>query len=523
VRTLQTIISNLDAALNAFQWQCVERLSEQLAKEIRGSRALDIKTVDEVITRLRRKRQFRAIALVVDALLESKVISDVAIRHYAQALIDSGYLFAAEQLLNWLMSLPDVDIDPAEVHGMRGRIDKQRHINQAAARAPRGDDYLVSAVGHYLAGYALNRTENYWHGINAVALLQRAVDDHIEVPNSPVADDMAREIASTLEQSRSNGRLSAWQLATLLEAYVALEENEKAIALVSEYASSERADAFEIGGTLRQLIEVWELSDGIPPGDKLLPLLRAALLKCEGGSVTVDSQSISTTLQMTFSGGGFKTVEWLQAGLRCCESIVRIETKLNEAKGTGWLFHSSELGMDGPDELLLMTNAHVLGPVGQVRPENAAVRFQMSGATSTIGNVVRTSGPEEYDATVVRLNSMPPDTCGLRLSTEPLKVERTGSAPQRLYVIGHPGGGSLQFSLHDSIVLDCNERRVHYRTPTEGGSSGSPVFDENWTVVALHHAGRLRMGRLDTPGCTYEANEGIPMSAIRDFIRQRTP
>ena len=43
----------------------------------------------------------------------------------------------------------------------------------------------------------------------------------------------------------------------------------------------------------------------------------------------------------------------------------------------------------------------------------------------------------------------------------------------------------------------------------------APVFDEDgWNVVALHHAGRPDMPRLDAEG-TYEANEGIQIHAIR--------
>jgi V8-like Glu-specific endopeptidase len=36
-------------------------------------------------------------------------------------------------------------------------------------------------------------------------------------------------------------------------------------------------------------------------------------------------------------------------------------------------------------------------------------------------------------------------------------------------------------------VVDVTEDVVQYRTDTEGGSSGSPVFDEQWRVIALHH------------------------------------
>ncbi|HJZ74375.1 MAG TPA: serine protease, partial [Vicinamibacterales bacterium] len=89
----------------------------------------------------------------------------------------------------------------------------------------------------------------------------------------------------------------------------------------------------------------------------------------------------------------------------------------------------------------------------------------------------------------------------------------------RLYVIGYPASGDLQLSLRDNEMIASNERYLHYRTPTAPGSSGSPVFDESgWSVVALHHAGREKMNRLDGKPGVYDANEGIAIGAIRRAI-----
>ena len=90
-----------------------------------------------------------------------------------------------------------------------------------------------------------------------------------------------------------------------------------------------------------------------------------------------------------------------------------------------------------------------------------------------------------------------------------------GDPAPRLYVIGHPNGSDLQFSLQDNCLLDCDDPFLHYRTPTIKGNSGSPVFEmDDWQVVALHHAG---VGKLN--GRENKANEGISILKIQAATR----
>jgi V8-like Glu-specific endopeptidase len=92
---------------------------------------------------------------------------------------------------------------------------------------------------------------------------------------------------------------------------------------------------------------------------------------------------------------------------------------------------------------------------------------------------------------------------------------------QRVYVIGYPLGGGLSISLRDSTWLDTDGKMLHYRTPTEQGSSGSPVFDQNYrSVLALHHKGKSDLPCLNGLSGTYEANEGVAITAIREAVRQ---
>ena len=102
----------------------------------------------------------------------------------------------------------------------------------------------------------------------------------------------------------------------------------------------------------------------------------------------------------------------------------------------------------------------------------------------------------------------------------------------RVYIIGHPRGGDLAFSFQDNELLDHEGPpdgkpqiegvcRLHYRAPTQGGSSGSPVFDASlWEVVALHHkGGQIGMPKLNGKAGSYAANEGIAIGSIRDAVK----
>ncbi|AXQ27865.1 endonuclease [Solimonas sp. K1W22B-7] len=57
-------------------------------------------------------------------------------------------------------------------------------------------------------------------------------------------------------------------------------------------------------------------------------------------------------------------------------------------------------------------------------------------------------------------------------------------------IIQHPGGGARQYATTGNLLLDIlDEGFLHYEADTAQGSSGSPVFNENWELVGLHHCG----------------------------------
>jgi V8-like Glu-specific endopeptidase len=80
-------------------------------------------------------------------------------------------------------------------------------------------------------------------------------------------------------------------------------------------------------------------------------------------------------------------------------------------------------------------------------------------------------------------------------------------------IIQHPAGMAMQVALHNNLVTFADATRLQYLTDTLPGSSGAPVFDFNWDVVALHHAG----GDLALPGTKQIVyrNQGIPAAQLR--------
>ncbi len=56
-------------------------------------------------------------------------------------------------------------------------------------------------------------------------------------------------------------------------------------------------------------------------------------------------------------------------------------------------------------------------------------------------------------------------------------------------IIGHPMGRLKELALRDNTLVQRLDDFLHYRTDTEPGNSGSPVYNDQWEVVALHHQG----------------------------------
>lgn len=165
---------------------------------------------------------------------------------------------------------------------------------------------------------------------------------------------------------------------------------------------------------------------------------------------------------------------------------------------------------------VLVTNHHVLPDTAAASSASLELNYQrtLAGAEAPVDSFrldpARFFATSEADDwTAVAVTGEPSKRWGrLELGQVTLEVGA------RVNIIQHPGGGPKQISFFHNTVTFVGEDRVQYLTDTLPGSSGSPVFDERWRVVALHHSG----GWCAEPGTPGKAlayrNEGIHIHRV---------
>jgi hypothetical protein len=475
---------------------------------------------------------------LADGLIRLGCDGPLVYRQYAQALIDRGELVPALELLR---NLADRAKDDAEEYpeacGLLGRVYKQIYIEAEGSRLGMGETALARAIACYRVIYDAD-SSRIWHGINLAALLHRAEEDRVTVPDAADPKRVARALRDQIEQRWADD-LSAWDYATAAEACVALQDWPAAEGWLQKYLRAKDVDAFAIAGTLRQLTEVWGLRvDGTPGGD-LIPVLRAALLSRKNGQLSLTPAQVqrmqgakANAFERILGDTGLQTHRWMCQGIARARAVAKIRQPDGQGVGTGFLVRGGDLHGPLGDEFVLLTNAHVVSddPAQRaaVTSDEAEVTFEAlaepGGAPPRhrARELVWSSAPGALDASLLRLDPPP-------VGIEPCPIAKnlpTSNDSQRVYVIGHPLGGELSFSLQDNRLLDhegppkgqpsqAGRCLLHYRAPTEPGSSGSPVFAQgSWKVIGLHHAGGEFMPKLNGQPGTYAANEGIWIQSI---------
>jgi V8-like Glu-specific endopeptidase len=546
---LVTFEEQLDTALNLFDRKNVARLCDELIQFLYESQVpVPLQMLERIMQSLRSKRMFELIRKVGECCLQLGLETYTIRRQYAQSLLDEDIYAAAMAILVQLRTEtgrdPDVSAfnEYAEATGLLGRIYKQQYVNASQPHEPRILHLLEQSIQYYQEIYFQNRDLYLWHGINLVALIHRARVDLTGLKELPDPGPIALDILLHVGRRDMRHEATAFDFALALEGCIALDRQAEALTWADKYVNSPLAGAFEIASTLRQLREVWRVTMDMPIGRQLLPLLSAALLTREGATLTISTaeldqhkssaDSVSKEFERVLSSDSFKTYQWYLKGLKACSAVARIGLDTSVGWGTGFLISGELLSKDLEGKVVLLTNAHVISddPInnnGSLSAEEAVATLEAvdKGLQLKCGKIVRTSSIFELDTTILCFD----ETVQAQLksfrdkdSLHTYSIARTLPVPdgkERVYIIGHPCGGVLQISLQDNILLSCNDRLMHYRTPTARGSSGSPVFNDNWELIGIHHAGGSRMRKLDDPYQLEEANEGIRIDAIQKLFK----
>ncbi|MFJ7073274.1 trypsin-like peptidase domain-containing protein [Streptomyces sp. NPDC098781] len=203
-----------------------------------------------------------------------------------------------------------------------------------------------------------------------------------------------------------------------------------------------------------------------------------------------------------------RPVSFLAEGLRAAAAVAYVETRVGNRSwsGTGFLIAPG----------LLLTNHHVIGSEEQLRGSVFRFGFEddaegrarpVSEYRPAEGGLLHTSPGDELDYSLIAIDGQPGRKWGwLSASKTP---PRTGD---RVNIVQHPAGLPKQIALQHNRIAYQGGDVVQYLTSTLPGSSGSPVLDDQWHVVAIHHSG----GRIPEPttGRFFYRNEGILLSSV---------
>lgn len=454
-------------------------------------------------------------------------------RLHAQMLMERGF---QDEALARLEALRDdrslADFDRGELFGHLGRIHKDRFIAAAAAGdATAARQHLGRALEAYQTGYR-EQPARVWLGINAAALLARDEVQGTSRGAPTEAQGLAREILS--EIPRQDPQLDDfYSRATAAEAHLALGEDAAALDRLRDYLQHPRVNAFALGATLRQFLQVWQLDRRPPPGPAMIELLRAALMAKEDGVLYMSGHDIRQArgvasvraLEAVFGADRFDSIENYRRGLERSASVARIGRTAETGVGTGFVIPGQLLSDKLSERCVLVTNAHVISTRDEdrkgnaVHPSEAVVTFAALDDVAPskefgVSRVVFFRPPDDLDVMVAELTE--PVSPKVPLPVSPVLPTRGSEAQVR--VIGHPSGRGLSFSA--GRFLDHQAPRMHYRAATEGGSSGGPVFSQEWKLIGVHHAGGEAMPKLNGEAGTYEANEGMWVQAVREALDQ---
>lgn len=328
----------------------------------------------------------------------------------------------------------------------------------------------------------------------------------------PVTDQRPDRIREYIATNRLREALT--ELTALARETGSKDEQNEALLLTREFADLERERRMGTGVdeerrvrerravfSALQLVDEFEVRSW--PQDTPVPAPDARATAVE---------LAAPAFQKIIGVNNLKQIAWLSAGLEAARAVCRILTP--NGVGSGFLI--------GPRHV--MTNNHVIPSAADAAKARIEFNYEMTfaGAKAPVvryalnpDGFFKTSSRFELDYTVIEVtdasgtNAVPLSRWGHVL----LNPHADPVPDEHVVIVQHPNGQPKQIAMTANAVLKVESPLLHYSTDTMSGSSGSPVFNDSWQVVAIHH----REGPDLTAGdgvSVHHTNEGILMSAI---------
>lgn len=222
-------------------------------------------------------------------------------------------------------------------------------------------------------------------------------------------------------------------------------------------------------------------------------------------------------------------INWLRKGLLASQSVCRVVLP-NEENGTGFV-------MEGG---YLLTNYHVIEGVKKVAEAKIEFNFEedAEGKAQKITTYeldtkdCKFSPKEALDYAYVKIKDDPQNPLSQWGTLTIEDSDRDPEVGQPTIIIQHPSseeypyGGIKKIAFENNEILSVWKQYLFYKTDTLPGSSGAPVLNKDWKVIALHHFGldKKQGGmKINDEDKRVPANRGVLMKDIMNDLKNQLP
>jgi len=192
--------------------------------------------------------------------------------------------------------------------------------------------------------------------------------------------------------------------------------------------------------------------------------------------------------------------------------------------GTGWLIGTKHV----------ITNHHVINARtdGEAPASPSDFDLQAKGVVVQFGYDDEQAEGEPLEIAALTASDAQLDYALLELAAEPAEreplplwarpIDLAGGTRLPVNIIQHPGGHPKQIAIRNNLAAALEGGELRYFTDTAEGSSGSPVCNDQWQVLALHRASTMSYGKYNYQGKdTAWINIGTTMTRIVEDLKAK--